>query len=302
MVGAVADAPLSLSALLAGAAAALAMAAQPATIPDPVAFLVQARCPDGRLQIAEPDCPAQPQRAADPMLERRHDWPAPIGFMAQDALIGPDGPETLWDFAPFREFLAAKGDGGEVYAVEGGTVRIAMTQDGGKPYLQGFHGRGCGGSGWIAFRTDAPTGRWASVVARLSDQPVPSPCRTKSTSLTRYRLEAVTAPWIIGGRRRSLTLPTVISEHFNAASIERASHMERSFFARGTGRIIWEAWSKAAPVGADLEGRCPGSDWSGAPAPGWRLSDCRTATNLVADDGHTTGVTYGWPPAALAIP
>jgi len=97
-----------------------------------------------------------------------------------------------------------------------------------------------------------------------------------------------------------LTLPTVISEHFNAASIERASHMERSFFARGAGRIIWESWTRGAPTGADLATRCPGSDWSGPPASGWRLSDCRTATNLVADNGGLSGEGYGWPPLAPA--
>ena len=294
-----ADAALRPLALLALAAAATP---GPTTIPDPVAFLVQARCPDGRLQVAEPDCPARPQRASDPMLERRHDWPGPVGFVAQDTLIGPDGPETLWDFAPFGAFSAAKGDGGEVYAVEAGTVRISVTQDGGKPYLQGFYGRSCGGAGWIAFRTDAPTARWASVVARLSDQPVPSPCRTSSTSVTRYRLERVTARWIIDGQPRSLALPTVISEHYNSSSLDRASRMERSFFARGVGRIIWEAWTKGAPMGADLQTRCPGSDWSGPPGPGWKLSDCRTTTNLVADDGRMSGQAFGWPPSLPTPP
>jgi hypothetical protein len=46
----------------------------PVTIPDPKVFLVQLRCPDGSLELAEPSCPgAAPQRASDPMRMRRHD-------------------------------------------------------------------------------------------------------------------------------------------------------------------------------------------------------------------------------------
>lgn len=276
--------------------------AAPVTITDPLAFLVQGRCPDGLLQVAEPACPARAQLATDPMRMRRHDWPPPKGYMAQDAVVGPDGPETLWDFIPLGVFQPAAGDGGEVYAVEGDLVRIALTQDGGKPYLQGFYGKGCGGSGWIAFRTDAPTGRWAGVVARLGDAPVPGACKASSRAFTRYRLEAVAAPWIIHGRRVELTLPTVISEHYNSGSIARASRMERSFFARGAGRIIWEAWTTGAVTSPDLQVRCPGSNWSAPPGPGWRLSDCRYATNLVIEDPVMTATTFGWPPRVEPLP
>jgi hypothetical protein len=275
---------------------------RPPTIDDPIAYLVQARCPDGQLKVAEPACPARPQRAEDPMMVSRRDWPAPTGYMAQDAVIGPDGPETLWDFTPFGPFDARKGDGGEVYVVDGASVRISITQDGGTPYLQGFYGAGCGGTGWTAFRTDAPTGAWASLVARLSDGRVPGPCAAWSRALTRYRLESVTAPWIILGRRAEVTLPTIISEHYDRGSLAAARNMERSFFARGVGRIIWEAWTRGAPASADTGIRCPGTAWSTPPAPGWALSDCRYATNLVAADGAMSGARFGWPPKVSPMP
>ena len=268
----------------------------PVTIHDPQAYLVQLRCPDGALEVAAPDCPgAVPQRASDPMKMRRHDWPAPDGYEAQDAVVGPGGPELFWSFAPFGPFVASHGDGGEVYAIDGRTVRIAFTQDGGKPYLQGFYGAHCGGTGWIAFRGDAPTGRWASLVARLSDRPTPSLCMAFSSSLTRYRLEDVPAPWIIRGARRAITLPTVIAEHYDRATLEASRNMERSFFAKGVGRIIWEAWTTGKPNGDGLAARCPGTPWSTPPDAGWVLSDCRYATNLVADDGTMSGERFGWP-------
>jgi hypothetical protein len=216
--------------------------------------------------------------------------------VAQDAVLGPDGPETLWSFAPFGPFVASHGDGGEVYAVDGRLVRISFTQDGGKPGLQGFYGAHCGGTGWIAFEADAPTGRWASLVAHLSDEPIPSLCLAFSSALTRYRLENVAVPWIVAGERRTIERPTVIAEHYDRATLAASRNMERSFFAKGVGRIIWEAWTTGKPAGNDLAARCPGTAWSTPPAAGWVLSDCRYATNLVAGAGAMSGERIGWPP------
>jgi hypothetical protein len=76
--------------------------------------------------------------------------------------------------------------------------------------------------------------------------------------------------------------------------------MERSFFAEGVGRIIWEAWTTGKPAGAGLAARCPGTAWSTPPAAGWVLSDCRYATNLARAEGSLSGATFGWPPAIPA--
>jgi hypothetical protein len=289
--------------LLAVAIAALAgcgraaPASGPVTIRDPVDYLVQLRCPDGALEIAEPAClGAARQLASDPMTVRLRDWPAPTGYVAQDAILGADGPETLWSFAPCGPFAAARGDGGEVYAIDGRTVRISFTQDGGKPYLQGFYGAHCGGTGWVVFKDDAPSGRWASLAAHLSDQPMSSLCLAFSSALTRYRLETVAAPWIIAGAPRAIVRLTVIAEHYDRATLAASSNIERPFFAKGVGRIVWEAWTRDRPASADLAARSPGTAWSTPPAAGWVLSDCRYATNLVADNGATSGDKFGWPP------
>ena len=272
----------------------------PPTITDPASFLTQLRCMDGGLEIAEPGCVSAPQKATDAVTMRRHDWPAPTGYAVFDAPIGVDGPETIWDYAPFGDFVAANSDGGEVYVVAGNTVRISITQDGGTPGLQGFYGARSLGTGWVAFRTDAPTGSWATMVAALKDCPVPSSiCLPTSQAFTRYRLENVALPWIIGGAPQSITLPTIISEHYDKSTLAASSNMERSLFVQGVGRAVWESWSRTnvLPVQAN---RCPGTAWSTSPGPGWVLNDCRYGTNVVS--GPADVPVYTWPPLVSSMP
>ena len=230
---------------------------------------------------------------------------APDGYQTVDSFESDDGSyfESIFSFAPFDRFVATNGDGGEIYVTDGSTVRIAVTEDGGQlGVVQGFYGAACGGTGWVLFRNDAPTGRWAEIVARLKGEPVGHPCLAKSLAYTRYRLEPVPIPFIIEGRPTILTLPTIISEHFNAANVARASAMERTFMAKGGGRVIWESWTKRPPSVRDLSNRCPGTAWSVAPAPGWYLGDCRYSTNLVSADGRLTGDLYGWPGPGVVFP
>jgi hypothetical protein len=177
-----------------------------------------------------------------------------------------------------------------------------VTQDGSKLAIQVFSGPRCGGTGWVLFRADAPTGSWSQLVAMLNDEPLGGPCSSAIPALTRYRLEQVTFPFVIGGVATRLTLPTIIAEHYNQATLARATAMERTYLSAGVGRTMWEAWSTSPPVGVDLARRCPGTDWSLPPGPGWTLSDCRTSTNLVTTDGSLSGDSYGWPPKDVALP
>jgi hypothetical protein len=264
---------------------------------EPGAYLAQYRCPGDALPTAC-DNPA-PQRAGDVVTWRRHDWPGPRGYVAQDAvMLGPGAYASTWAFAPFGRFDPALGDGGEVYRVEGGTVLIALTQDGGRPGLQYFVGRDCGGTGWIAFRDDAPTGAWAELVATLAIAPAASDCKRLNGAFTRYRREHVTMPFLRGdGTAFALSVDAIIAEHFNAATVERASALERSYFAAGWGRLRWEAWRKGGPGPVDLSARCPANvapAYSVAPAPGWTMVDCRTWT-LIAADPPSRVADFGWP-------
>jgi hypothetical protein len=298
--------PSTLTVLLLLTACAPPPAPAQTTIPDVSVFLVQSRCPNGRLEVAQPGCRgAAPQRADDPMLMRRHDWPPPTGYEATESFLAPNGKvyETIFGMTPFGPMNVAHGDGGEVYVVEGGTVRIAATQDGGQMgVIQGFYGKGCGGDGWILFRDDAPTGAWATTVARLRGRPLGSVCSASSHAFTRYRLEMAALPFVIDGSKTTLTLPTVITEHFNAASLERSTDMERSFMVKGLGRAIWESWSRKPRPATDIQARCPLTAWSTPPGPGWDIYDCRYNTNLVAADGKLTGRSFGWTAADLPLP
>lgn len=263
---------------------------------EPADFLAQRRCSDGSLPLVSHCGDAAPQRANDPMFWRRHDWPAPVGYQIEDAFARPDGTlETTWSYPPFGPFVAANGDGGEIYRIDGGIVTIAETQDGGKPGIQYFTGARCGGTGWIAFTAATPTGAWAETIARLAIERNPRDCSAHSRALTRWRLEPVAIPFIVFGAAATVTVPAVISEHYSAATIARSRAMERTFFGKGWGRLIWEAWV-TSPGAADLSARCPGTPFSTPPAPGWRLADCRYATNIVKADGRLTGAAFGWPP------
>ncbi|MBV9859947.1 MAG: hypothetical protein JO038_07585 [Alphaproteobacteria bacterium] len=273
-----------------------AVPASAATIADPLGFLVQTRCPNG----GPPTGCAAParQRAADPMFYRRHDWPAPSGYQTDDSVLRDDGKAVidLFSFAPFEGFVAAHGDGGQIMVADSDTVRIAQTQDGGTPGMQYFVGPNCGGTGWIAFRTDAPTGRYAALVATLSDRPDPNACpRRLAKAYTRYRLETIALPFIIGDARRDLTAPTVISEHYDRDTVERATAMERTYFAQGWGLVRWEAWTASGRAGSGLDRRCPPLAYSEAPAAGWRLADCRIWTNIAPADGSLSVDGVGWP-------
>lgn len=225
---------------------------------------------------------------------RRRDLPRPDGYQFTDAWRADDGSYvSAFSFGPphaAEAFNPARGDGGEVYVIEGPTVRITETQDGGKPYLQVFTGPQCGGTGWILFRNDAPTGRWASMVASLGDPPPGGGCSAGSRSFSRYRLETVALQW--GTETR--IAPTVISEHYNRASLSASTEMERSFFVQGVGRAVWEAWGRNGSRGASLDIRCPPTAYSVPPSAGWQLLDCRYATNDVVTNPFT-GAAYGWP-------
>jgi len=227
------------------------------------------------------------------MSWHRHDWPAPVGYQIEDSFVGANGsPETIWSYPPFGSFVAANGDGGEVYSVAtNDTVTITERQDGGKPGIQRF----CGGTGWIVFEANPPSGSWASTVATLADVPAGSVCpATLNSDFTQWRLEQVAVPFIINSARQSVTVATIISEHYDAATIATSRHLERTFFGQGYGRLIWESWGLTAPT-INLSARCPGTAYSTPPAPGWQLEDCRYLTNIVSSSGTMTDSGFGWP-------
>jgi len=113
------------------------------------------------------------QKSIDQVTYRKHDYPLPNGYQVDDSVLLPDG-RILQTFVypPFGPANFAKGDGGQIVSINGATVLFTETRDGGKPNDQYFVGPNCGGTGWVVFRNDAPTSRWATLVARLNDNPI----------------------------------------------------------------------------------------------------------------------------------
>ena len=273
-----------------------------AAVFDANAYLVQSVCRDGTFDGLKHCDGAVPQSARMPMVWRRHDWPAPSGYQIEDSFADERRtPETIWSYPPFGPFNAQNGDGGEVYAVNrSGTIIITETQDGGRHgVLQHFIGPRCGGTGWLVAKGAPPTGVWASMVATLSISDDPNACLPLDKAFTRWRLETVSVPFIVSGTARTIPVSTLISEHYDGASLATAQHLERTFYGKGWGRVIWEAWGLTPPT-VDLKERCPGTAWSLPPLSGWQLEDCRFSTNIVAAKPILTGAAFGWPAKALA--
>ena len=242
----------------------------PRTIDDPFNFIVQRR-PDGRLATVH-----------DLLTERRHDWPLPGGWAASDSVLLDDG-RALQTF-DFTRTEHDAGDGGQILSVgSDGFVRIDQTRDGGKAWMQYFVGLGSGGTGWIAFGVDAPTGMWRILVATLagSNWQDARPA-VLDRALTRYRLEVASFPFAVAGVVETRSLRVIISEHYDRDTMAASTAMERSWFAEGYGLVRWEAWGRTedAPI-ADLPARYQWVAYSDPPAAGWHLDDVRTYTNIV---------------------
>lgn len=214
----------------------------------------------------------------------RHDWPLPDGYVVSESVALSQGSvRQTWDFKPFGSYDANRGDGYQIAQVGlDGFVRFTETVDGGTVGVQHFVGQRCGGTGWLVFGIDAPTGTWREAVARLNIAQDPATCpQTLNEALTRYRLESVDMPFAVAGAHETRTISTVISEHYDARTIGRAGALERSYLGQGYGLLRWEAWGRVPPSITDLPERCGPVAYSDPPAPGWVLRDCRTYTNVM---------------------
>ncbi len=266
-------------------------------IPDISSYLAQTRCPDGAAPLGCVGAIAQ--RAADPMLYRRADWSGHTDGQIEDAFVSDDGSfyVNTFSYPPHAPFVAANGDGGDVIVTDGHTARISFTQngDGHGGTLAGYWiGAACGGTGWLLFDDQAPTGGWASRLALLAGAADPGACPPLNPAYTQWRAETADVPFIVDGSPQTVMLPIVVSEHYAGLTADKASSMERFVMAKGWGRVLWEAWGKT-PAGNVWA--CPGlATWSDPPGPGWYLQDRRCLTKLVATDGALTGDMFGWPP------
>jgi len=303
-------------------------------------YLVQAVClgadglPNSHLPI-DPDCVhSRPMTENDPVLWRKHDWgnfdgPAG-GWLASDAVLARRGDiwfvDQTFDFgAPSPDnaghsdayFRFDQNDGGDAIRIVGDTASAFLTQDGGEPGLQWFIGPGCAQPGpqryvsWVLFKADIDTA-WRSVVAELGDGPQDTCPPRFNHAFTRYRLVTESFPFQRptqsgGSVRQTATLSTILVEHYDARSIDRAHALERFYYARRLGKLRWEAWSRKPDLAPQADafarsGRCAELPDGTPPDAAWRMIDCRMWTNIVRSTQANWRVRdFGWPPADLTL-
>jgi len=274
-------------------------------------YLVQATCSG----ILTPNNCAYADQTADlittPLAFRRLDWPGAYSGIVSDNVLDPSSGAVISTFktAPFDGPFNPPDDGGDVYlSVTNipriGNAAIAVKTQTGSLNAIYFVGYTCGYTGWLLFLRNPPMfGQgWGSAVAELGQSDMPrTSCNAKNLSpaYTRYRLENVSMPFLINNVQTTLVTPTVISEHYNGATIFGSTQLERFYFAQGWGKLRWEYWSTSPPT-RDLTGECPTvPTWGVAPSFwGVQLSDCRTWTNIIPDtSGWSVFSNYqwGWP-------
>ncbi len=230
---------------------------------DVTAYLAQWRCLDGSppMNCSNP----APQLASDQMTWRRWDgWD-----QVEDTVADPARGfyESTWSYAPFGQFDASHGDGGEVMVRNGSTVSITATQDGGTPGIQRF-------AIWGLFNdqtVDCAQG-WTPI--DLLDRA----CHTTMTfPASGYGLTQIVAD-------------TIVSEHWSGLGY--TGDLERFYLAKGWGRLCWSAHNANPP----RTGMAP-SCGAGDPVPASAASDRRLITNLIPNAGLIQSIAdYGWPP------
>ena len=261
----------------------------------PFDFLVQTRI-DGA-----------PLGYGDLEVMRRNDWGpqgVPLGYVAsENAMLwaGSAVQTWSWGYQPGR-FNQAAGDGGQIITVSGTKAVFWSTQDGSYNGMQYIVGPVCGGDGWLLFDTaNQINSVWTSKAAYLSISKVSATdCPPLAPAYTRWMRGLINYPFQRSGEPiGTVTLDTILTEHYDHDTPDGSIAMERNWFVKGMGNIRWEAWSKTAPPRGGLsEEVCPTVTLAGYYTPefaGWHIIDCRYWTNFVpAQPGFTLSV-YGWP-------
>ena len=291
--------------------------ATPAADPTAVDYLVQSNCLGPEERILPGVLPFQAECARpSPLLPtqgmayRKHDWPAPehrpgapLGYQASDAYLsslrGLPAAIQTFDFGGgryrFGQFDAGA-DGGDAVVLRGEEASIGVSQD--SDGVKWLLGDGCraGGAlapGWLAFQ--GPEGERVAPNA-ITGAPEACP-RAFSMSLTRWRSARLSFPYLVRGRPAGqFEAPFIVSEHFSHPSVAQSNALERFWFARGLGKVRWEAWVNLSFPGQDVPRlsaqarwfastqRCPAVEGGVGPnEPGranWVMVECRTWTNF----------------------
>jgi len=303
---------LPLRALLLLSLAACGPEPAPAPVPtvDPRAFLTTTVCGDGSFSVLDPTCPGRVALTGKSLLTwRRYDWAYADQAQVQDTFFRDDGWVATFSYPPHLELNPANGDGGDFFELKGDQVFISYTQNGdghGGTVAGWWVGINCGGTSWTSFDRYA-TATWRSEVARLKGSAVRDACPSLDSAYTRWRVLPQLPVHLIVQQldgtieERTVPLDAIVSEHYDAFSVDLASAMERQVHVAGLGpSVFWETWVKSPPSPPPTfacEG-APGAN--GSPGTGWTLWDRRCRTVMRPFLPVRTGDQYGWPPANAA--
>jgi hypothetical protein len=254
-----------------------------------------------------------------PLTQRRGDWgPGDQPYAFFDSVRDPTGVGmTLWGFTGDAVQNPVQGDGGEVYDIQNGTLVITKTQDGGTLSCPGGGqtnaSTGCpggatpgnltqyfvGGTGWVVSPQNIIlcSNGWTQLIATLNiSLGAPTPPSGLNQAPTQVCLyQAMPFPAILKGQHTTLTADTIISEHYSGGGdVQSSTALERSYFAKGYGRIAWAAWTVGgSPVDPS---RYPsgGLPLNVSTMPGAVMSDVRLTTNVIPVPAWTPR-SFGWP-------
>ena len=300
-----------------------------AELPAAMDYLVQSNCLDeqGRIMPGilpfEPGCTRRaPLLPSQGMGYRKHDWPAPehragapLGYQASDAYLStlrglPAAAQTFEFGGGSNRFgrFDPGADGGDAAVLRGAEASFALSEDSdGVKWLQGRDCRpgGALAPGWLAF--DGPRGQRVApnAVTRSVDQ-----CpRAFAMSLTRWNPAQLEFPFLVRGEPAGrFPADLIVSDHFTHPLAGESNAMERFWFARGLGKIRWEAWVNLDHPGQDgaewsakaawfaSTRRCPAMAGATRPEAGrWVMVDCRTWTNFDRAAGNALIPLVTWP-------
>lgn len=273
-------------------------------------FLVQEVCidPNGAAIVgaspldAPPRCPHRRKIVPGERLPyQKRDWPG-----AEDAHARRDGYQQTasvpvetalglavaqsWDFGDATRAFGRHdpGDGGQIAFFSERSAAFGVTEDGGAG-LQFFIGPGCGLlDGWVIVDSSFATASLGETTARLTRRPQACPQRL-GYAYTRWQVRPVSYRTRAFGEAGTVSLETLLSEHFGGRDERSAEHLERFYFTRALGSTRWERWENLAgrdgPAPREQaralaqSGRCDaGLD---APGLGWVMVDCREWTQIV---------------------
>jgi hypothetical protein len=163
----------------------------PITIGDPLAYLVQLRCPNGSDPTNCSAGSAVKQLTTDLVFYSKRDWPgAADGIISDSTLLANSAVLSPFYVGVYGHSFTPPNDGGDVYGVENGNATALKTRDGSLTRDLYFTGYSCGAMGWLLFPPTFATGAWNGQIVMIGQAANATTCNPTNLrpAYTRYQL------------------------------------------------------------------------------------------------------------------